>query len=1352
MIERDDLNDFIADCEWKTRKILRDANKRRNDSAMLFAAKERVELLKHKGVQNPATPTKTANPSITDKKSISSINNGKSHTSSSPIPWKRRDKIIHNACETIKSLDAAASPKLMSSNAKKELAAQGKRYASLCASPFNDRKGSSSTPSLMKKGAPRTSRASGEKNEEPAVITRRTIERDFYIMSKKRSQPKKRRQKSAKKGDAKPELNSSVLWKKYRCVDRVMEANSREAEKLYEEFERLRPFDGDFADEKADYSDSELSSSSEEEQPNHALVNLLNKHVAEENFRSQRRTEKMLQMQIEFKSDVQAMWDKLEEGNGKIIPRNTNATKQGCQIQSVSFEAATKSFIHPRENVDLTMRQNPTDLRRLDKKAARFSSPYKEPDKILSLICNEPVAMRTIEQLVTVNVSVSFECPPSESESAGRGSWIYDIYKPCDGSLQTYRISDDDFCDFILSCRTKANRSADDIEELNRIVYRQEVGSDYLKLVVVVLCLNKFKITATIHRSKKAHFNVFDIDVNSLDDQFEKVLSLQAAEILQILGKQCIYSPCDTAFWIDNENEDVIWKPLIDIVYKNGSSIVADEDALARSVSACDSLNVLKEVLAETDDGGSEIISNFFSLYHDAPLSRGSQETKPDAAPPLSMRISNHSPYSPSICPGHTITGRQGVWRLTQPIVEDQSNTLFPVWLTDAKYPSHLDRTQATAHLYYRDLGPKKGSCVTTLVRMAFESPVYSPYCYVIDKGYIIPPISQPKLVDGTIPSVELPCKSLLEHPLQSRFDTLLPPTVVVLDPGASEDDWIDAPRDGAGNVYHIRNKDQFNKDGFRIKTYAHKIQYDDTVKSIVYGISEKAATPNSPAAAPFFMHKSIECCTEYLSRKRTASDYHYIAESDGEGTPSVPHLFTTHMKAYKPVHVSRKSITSYRDEDQFAIATKEAEAKKAEIAFKIKAAEEIAEARLQEKMAMIHQSMEQTTMANPTNDMILPSAAAEKSSIADSTASDVESLTHPAENQPNDDVDELDEMANSLLNNTNFLRTIARKLNLPEDNVTPVDSAISKGCNADDEQVPPKKMAEAEAPIFQPTPVPKLDLGRKTYKGDIVIGIKGDGWKRLPRADTLVGEFKLNTRKVEKNRNGEKFDGFQGRRNFFAVNAVEEMRYEADPESYGIKTTTMFVADLATERLRLSKSQRQQRHYEKSLLTEDQKFALQEIRQIPVESSNHRGQDVVEDDYVHGKDEIDDEPEMNRDATDSLDPVTQAILAVKNHNIQHLERVLDTEALSIETRDQHGNTLFILACQQGSKRLAKFLLRRGADINAQNNSGNTALHYLHEYHHRLLADYLERKGADNSIRNAKGLTVYEGVVGWSDE
>lgn len=107
---------------------------------------------------------------------------------------------------------------------------------------------------------------------------------------------------------------------------------------------------------------------------------------------------------------------------------------------------------------------------------------------------------------------------------------------------------------------------------------------------------------------------------------------------------------------------------------------------------------------------------------------------------------------------------------------------------------------------------------------------------------------------------------------------------------------------------------------------------------------------------------------------------------------------------------------------------------------------------------------------------------------------------------------------------------------------------------------------------------------------------------------------------------------------------------------------------------------------------------------------------------------------------------VEKAIQAAKSSNISQMEDALE-ENIQIDTIDQFGNTLLLLAAQQGSKRMVKLLLRRGAYVNAQNVSGNTALHYCYTYGHTELAEYLKKMGADDSILNARKLTCYEGLT-----
>lgn len=104
-----------------------------------------------------------------------------------------------------------------------------------------------------------------------------------------------------------------------------------------------------------------------------------------------------------------------------------------------------------------------------------------------------------------------------------------------------------------------------------------------------------------------------------------------------------------------------------------------------------------------------------------------------------------------------------------------------------------------------------------------------------------------------------------------------------------------------------------------------------------------------------------------------------------------------------------------------------------------------------------------------------------------------------------------------------------------------------------------------------------------------------------------------------------------------------------------------------------------------------------------------------------------------------------KAFLAVKNNKYDNLEMLLD-EGVPANAKDENGNTLLIVAAQNGLKRISKLLLRRGASMNETNLRGNTALHYSYAYKFTELGDYLLSKGADDSIVNAEGLTCYEGL------
>lgn len=102
----------------------------------------------------------------------------------------------------------------------------------------------------------------------------------------------------------------------------------------------------------------------------------------------------------------------------------------------------------------------------------------------------------------------------------------------------------------------------------------------------------------------------------------------------------------------------------------------------------------------------------------------------------------------------------------------------------------------------------------------------------------------------------------------------------------------------------------------------------------------------------------------------------------------------------------------------------------------------------------------------------------------------------------------------------------------------------------------------------------------------------------------------------------------------------------------------------------------------------------------------------------------------------------------VRHGKYSELENVINDNdwSLPIDYVDGAGNTLLMISCQNGNKRIAKLCLRRGGTINLQNMNGQTCLHYAFGYGFDDLGNYLILKGADDSIVNADGLTCYEGL------
>ncbi|CAM9154605.1 unnamed protein product [Discosporangium mesarthrocarpum] len=92
-----------------------------------------------------------------------------------------------------------------------------------------------------------------------------------------------------------------------------------------------------------------------------------------------------------------------------------------------------------------------------------------------------------------------------------------------------------------------------------------------------------------------------------------------------------------------------------------------------------------------------------------------------------------------------------------------------------------------------------------------------------------------------------------------------------------------------------------------------------------------------------------------------------------------------------------------------------------------------------------------------------------------------------------------------------------------------------------------------------------------------------------------------------------------------------------------------------------------------------------------------------------------------------------------------------EQEPFNLNKMDENGNTLLLVAAQNGSLKLTKLFVSKGANPNHQNKMGNTAGHYAVSYQFFDLSEWLFMSdgtgaGADDTVENKHGLGPYDGL------
>lgn len=105
---------------------------------------------------------------------------------------------------------------------------------------------------------------------------------------------------------------------------------------------------------------------------------------------------------------------------------------------------------------------------------------------------------------------------------------------------------------------------------------------------------------------------------------------------------------------------------------------------------------------------------------------------------------------------------------------------------------------------------------------------------------------------------------------------------------------------------------------------------------------------------------------------------------------------------------------------------------------------------------------------------------------------------------------------------------------------------------------------------------------------------------------------------------------------------------------------------------------------------------------------------------------------------------------AVNSGNVTLVRSILEEESFLINDRDERGCTPLIIAAEQDHLDTARYLLEKGAEVNARDKEGYSAIHVAHSLE---MARLLLSHGADVNAEDNYGLTALHNAVleGYAD-
>lgn len=305
------------------------------------------------------------------------------------------------------------------------------------------------------------------------------------------------------------------------------------------------------------------------------------------------------------------------------------------------------------------------------------------------------------------------------------------------------------------------------------------------------------------------------------------------------------------------------------------------------------------------------------------------------------------------LVPGLTLMGSKRVlwWRYPHEEIENDGT---------------VELTKVVA-MYARDAKLSSSNAILVSIVLALNAPVLSQLWFAWHVGSRAPPPPPPPFLDA---EVLIPCRrvspciwSLVRTPLESRIDSLLPCTIVLLNDVAQSDDHVLGLDDPFG---HRRFWSMTNKDAFRqwwLVQGSLPPDYDVTPREC----SVQIAQPNATGVCGRFCWHSMDAVSHWICRRRVEKDYVYIVHNDTPSGSNDPMYFAVSMAHEVMLHVRAAKLASYLEMLDERRRKRDYEAKLLEIEQKLEVGRLVLEAKRQEQKR-IEQELEAAAVLKRAN------------------------------------------------------------------------------------------------------------------------------------------------------------------------------------------------------------------------------------------------------------------------------------------------------------------------------------------------------------------------------------------------